>query len=88
MRVNTRLFKGDALVFSFPFFAFPIISDIWLKTSTADKTAVLKYHRLWDSALWKIKGVDKKTSHLNSCFAHISASIHQIFKILVPTPHN
>ena len=35
-----------------------------------------------------IKGVDKKTLHLNFCFAHISASICRIFKILVPTPHN
>ena len=34
----------------------------------------------------KIKGVDKK--NLNFCFANISATIHRIFKILVPTPHN
>ena len=36
----------------------------------------------------KLKGVDKKTSHLNSCSAHISASLHWIIKILVSTPHN
>ena len=30
----------------------------------------------------------QKTSVLNFCFAHISASIHQNFRILVPTPHN
>ena len=35
-----------------------------------------------------LKGVDKKTLHLNFCFAHISASICRIFKILVPTQHN
>ena len=35
-----------------------------------------------------IKGVQKKTLVLNYCFAHILASIHRIFKILVPTPHN
>ena len=35
-----------------------------------------------------LKGVDKKTSHLIFCFAHISASKHRIFKILVPTPHD
>ena len=34
------------------------------------------------------KGCSKKTLVLNFCFAHISASIHRIFKILVPTPHN
>ena len=35
-----------------------------------------------------LKGVAKKTSHLNFCFAHIAAAKHRIFKILVSTPHN
>ena len=36
-----------------------------------------------------LKGVDKKKpSHLIFCFAHISASKHRSFKILVPNPHN
>ena len=35
-----------------------------------------------------LKGVDKKISLLNFRFAHISASIHRIFKILVPIPPN
>ena len=38
--------------------------------------------------IFYLKGVDKKTLHLNVCFAHISASICRIVKILVPTPHN
>ena len=29
--------------------------------------------------VWYLKGVDKKTSHLIFCFAHISASKHRIF---------
>ena len=33
-----------------------------------------------------LKGVDKKNSLLIFCFAHISATIHRIFKILVPNP--
>ena len=36
----------------------------------------------------ELKGVQIKTLVLNIRFAHISASIHWIFKILVPTPHN
>ena len=32
-----------------------------------------------------IKGVQKKPLVLNYCFPHISASVHRIFKILVPT---
>ena len=35
-----------------------------------------------------LKCVDKKNSHLNFCFAHISAAKYRIFKILVSTPHN
>ena len=35
-----------------------------------------------------LKGVQIKTLVLNVCFAHISASIHRIFKILVSIPHN
>ena len=36
----------------------------------------------------QLKGVDKKTLHFDFCFAHISSSLHRIFKILAPTPHN
>ena len=35
-----------------------------------------------------LKGVQIKSLVLNFCFAHISAFILRIFKILVPTPHN
>ena len=35
--------------------------------------------------IFYLKGVDEKTLHLNVCFAHISASVLWVFRILVPT---
>ena len=47
-----------------------------------------KFYSLVPAPQSLVQCVDKKISHLNSCFTHISAFIHRIFKILVPTPHN